>query len=88
MVLPNRNANKAKNKQDSQKTGKNALKITEQEKTVISYIEKNGSVDDDALQELLDIKQTRAYVLMKKMKEKGLITSKGRGVNKKYYLSF
>lgn len=80
MVLPNRNANI-----DNQK---NAISepITKQEQIIIDYIKENGSITDDELQDLLDVKKSRAYIIAKSMKEKNIIVTNGRGSDKKYYL--
>ena len=41
---------------------------------------------DEDLQELLNIKKTRAYLLARQMHENGLIEIIGRGAAKKYRL--
>ena len=43
---------------------------------------------DDELQELLNIKKTRAYLLTRQMSENGLIEIVGRGAAKKYKLKY
>lgn len=40
---------------------------------------------DYEVQELLHIKPTRTYAIMKSMREKGLVTQSGRGAEKRYY---
>ena len=50
----------------------------------IDFIEENGQITDCEVQELLEIKHTRAYTLMKKMEKDGLIAVVGRGSSKKY----
>ena len=65
---------------------KREKKITEQMKTIIDYIEKNGSINDEQIEALLNIKKTRAYVLTAQMKEMLLIKSSGRGKTKVYSL--
>ena len=42
---------------------------------------------EEDLQELLNIKKTRAYLLTRQMSENGLIDIIGRGATKKYKLS-
>lgn len=54
--------------------------------TVIDYLNENGEMTDNTMQELLDIKKTRAYLLARQMSEKGLINIVGRGAAKKYIL--
>ena len=41
---------------------------------------------EEELQELLNIKKTRAYLLARQMSESGLIDIIGRGAEKKYKL--
>ena len=78
IVLPNMNANNVK------ETTNTALAVTPQMQTVLDFIEKNGQITDSEVQELLDVKSTRAYTLMKEMEKDGLITIVGRGNGKKY----
>ncbi len=80
MILPNMNASAlAENKEKDI-----FLKITPQMQTVLDFIEENGQITDAGVQELLNIKSTRSYTLMKKMANEGLILIMGRGVDKKY----
>lgn len=81
IVLPNMNANSA--------AAESALKtvvITPQMKTVMDYLAEYGEMTDEDLQELLNIKKTRAYLLARQMNENGLIDIVGRGAAKKYKL--
>ena len=78
IVLPNMNGNYAN------KVTSVAPDVTPQMQAVIEFIEANGQITDNEVQELLEIKNTRAYTLMKKMEKDGLIVIVGRGVNKKY----
>lgn len=78
IVLPNMNSNNAK------ETINTAFAITPQMQTVLDFIEENGQITDSEVQELLDIKNTRAYTLMKQMEKDGLIVIVGRGSSKKY----
>ena len=45
-------------------------------------IDANALLDD--LQELLNVKKTRAYLIARQMSESGLINIVGRGTGKKY----
>lgn len=63
-----------------------ATVVTPQMKTVLAYLEKYGEMRDEDLQELLHIKKTRAYLLIRQMSEAGLIEVIGRGAQKKYKL--
>ncbi|WP_242956665.1 RNA-binding domain-containing protein [Tyzzerella sp. An114] len=62
------------------------LKITPQMKVVIDYLSEYGEIGEEELQELLNVKRTRAYLIARQMIEQGLIECSGRGTNKRYYL--
>ena len=94
LILPNMNNapeyviqadSKAISEQTSPSYGKSP--ITRQMKTVLNYLSKNNEISISELESLLDIKQTRAYILTKEMNELGLIEITGRGDNRKYRLS-
>ena len=57
-----------------------------QMKTVMDYLAEYGEMTDEDLQELLNVKKTRAYLLARQMNENGLIEIIGRGAGKKYRL--
>lgn len=80
MVLPNRNS--------ATETEKKVISTsaTAQEQIIIDYIKDNGSITDDEIQDMLDIKKSRAYNIVKSMKDKGVLVTKGRGNDKKHYL--
>lgn len=80
MVLPNRNA-----------TASNAdntvfVPITEQEQLIIDYIKKNGCITDDEIQSMLGIKKSREYLIIKSMRDKNLLVTQGRGIERKHRL--
>lgn len=79
-VLPNRNASIAKLTDIITET------LTKQEQIIIDYIKNNGFIADEKLQTLLNIKKSRAYSIIKSMKEKNIIVTKGRGNDKKHYM--
>lgn len=86
LVLPNMNANVEVVK-DTQETIETApIIVTPQMKTVLDYLTEYGEMADDDLQELLNVKKTRAYLLARRMSENGLIEVIGRGATKKYKL--
>ena len=58
--------------------------VTPQMMMVLDYLAEYGEMTDDDLQELLNIKKTRAYLLSRQMQENGLIDIVGRGAAKKY----
>lgn len=79
IILPNMNmVAKKEVKQDMN------LHITPQMQTILDYIEENGQITDMEVQKLLNVKNTRAYTIMKKMANEGYIIIIGRGVHKKY----
>ena len=77
MVLPNMNAvPNASIKQEAV--------ITPQMQKILSYISENEQITDEEVQSLLGIKKTRAFELMKQMRNMGLVQMIGRGVGKRY----
>ncbi len=85
LVLPNTN-NIPKSKDLNHFQEKPALCITPQMKAVLDYLSEYGEIGDEELQDLLNVKRTRAYLVARQMIEQGLIKSSGRGVNKRYYI--
>lgn len=65
---------------------KSSTKITPQMQMVIDYLRDYDEIADNDLQELLNIKETRAYVLTRQMAKMGLINISGRGKSRKYQL--
>ena len=57
-----------------------------QKKMVLSYLEEHKSMSEKELQELLQIRKTRAYLLSREMQEEGLIVIEGRGEKKVFRL--
>ncbi len=86
LVLPNMNAASAK--QDTTEIVQPAVSpiITPQMKTVLDYLQEYGEISNEDLQELLNIKTTRAYLLTKQMSENGLIEVIGKGNGRRYRL--
>ena len=83
LVLPNMNTMAAKEEMPV-KRAKAPQILTPQMKTVLDYLEEFGEMGEDDLQELLNVKRTRAYVLARQMSEEGLIEIIGRGAAKRY----
>ena len=79
MVLPNMNA-------VSDEVIKPEAVITPQMKKVLDYISEHGQITDEAIQTLLGIKKTRAFELMKQMRNMELINVVGRGSEKHYLI--
>lgn len=63
-----------------------AQRITPQIKAVLDYLSEYGEMGDEDLQDLLNVKRTRAYLVARQMLENGLITCSGRGSEKRYRL--
>ena len=80
MVLPNRNAAQASLPAPEPPSSV----ITSQMQTILDYISEHGQITDGEIQALLKLKKTRAYTLVRQMREMGLITAEGRGKEKKY----
>ena len=77
IVLPNMNAVAAA-------VPKQASPVTAQMQKVLDYISAHGHITDEEVQSLLGIKKTRAFELMKQMREMELVQMIGRGAEKKY----
>ena len=86
LVLPNMNAAATATESAPGETEKAPVLITPQMKNVMEYLAEYGEMTDEDLQELLNIKKTRAYLLARQMNENGLIEIIGRGTAKKYKL--
>ena len=84
IVLPNMNVVGSAIESVPAATAKSSTGITPQMKMVMDYLAEYGEMTDEDLQELLNIKKTRAYLLARQMNESGLIDIVGRGAAKKY----
>ena len=80
IVLPNMNAAAAA-------APKQASPMTAQMQKVLDYISEHDQITDEEVQSLLGIKKTRAFELMKQMRNMGLVQMIGRGAEKRYYLA-
>jgi len=86
LILPNMNAETGSNGSTAPENTSAPVVVTPQMKTVLDYLAEYGEMNDDDLQELLNVKKTRAYLLARQMNENGLIEIVGRGAEKKYKL--
>ena len=86
IVLPNMNVGSTENVRVPETGERSSVTVTPQMKAVIDYLAEYGEMTEDDLQELLNIKKTRAYLLSRQMFENGLIDIVGRGSAKKYVL--
>lgn len=85
LILPNTNyVNTIDNVSIKEKNA--APAITPQMKVVLGYLSEYGEISEEELQELLNVKRTRAYLIARQMLEQGLIQCSGRGISKRYYL--
>ena len=82
LVLPNMNMSKMSVHQPGIQR-----KTDEQKALIIKYLSENESATEDDLIGLLEVKKTRAYYILRKMIEEGLIVVNGRGRSKIYNLS-
>ena len=64
-----------------------AYQITGQERMVLDYFLDHSEITEEELMEYLDVKKTRAYIVARKMVEKGLLEIVGRGKSKRYRLA-
>lgn len=87
LILPNQN-NVVTSLEDAAApvSSQPAVQITPQMELVLDYLREYGEVSDEGLQELLNVKRTRAYLLARQMTEAGLIERSGRGTAKRYRL--
>ena len=79
MVLPNMNAVSAA-------TPKQAPPVTAQMQKVLDYISGHGQITEEEVRSLLGIKKTRAFDLMKQLRDMGRINAVGKGAGKKYVI--
>lgn len=86
IVLPNMNVVGTTTESTPETAERTLVVITPQMKTVMDYLAEYGEMTDEDLQELLNIKKTRAYLLARQMHENKLIDIIGRGAGKKYRL--
>ena len=81
ITLPNMNAAK----ENLTSSIKNS--VTPQMQLLLDYIKQHNDISDDKVQELLNVKRTRAFNLTKQMSDAGLVTIVGRGKTRKFVLA-
>jgi len=84
MILPNQNESRRK-ELDVVQEPKISFGSQAQIKQILTQIERSGFITEGEVQDLLGVKKTRAFILMKQMLDAGLIEVQGRGVGKKYF---
>ena len=87
IVLPNMNAYEPSSGAASKADEKISAAVTPQMKTVMNYLAEYGEMTDEELQDLLNVKKTRSYLIARQMYENGLIDIIGKGAKKKYKLT-
>jgi ATP-dependent DNA helicase RecG len=63
----------------------NVAATTPQMQVLLDYLAEHKEISDAGIQNLLNIKRTRAYTLTRRMIELGLIKTEGRGDRRKYF---
>jgi len=58
---------------------KSKIQQKPQHNVVLDYLKNNTFITNEVVQELLSVKQTRAYIIIREMVNKGLITKNGSG---------
>lgn len=87
LTLPNMNAPQKKRFAAKKMPTKKETSITtSQMKDIADYLEKYGEMNDADAQRILNLKRTRAYTVVRRMRENGLIVVRGRGADKIYKL--
>lgn len=64
----------------------NNYELTEQEETIIDYIKQYGFIRRSTVEDILGVKTTRAYELLKLMVSKNLILQEGNNKSIKYHI--
>lgn len=85
LVLMNMNAAPAAS-EEAAEARVAAPTITPQMRRVLDYLREYDEMSDEELQELLNIRRTRAYLLTRQMSEDGLIEIVDRGAARRYRL--
>lgn len=52
--------------------------------TILNYIANYGEVSLSKVQDILGVKKTRAYIIMKQLVDANVVKKLGRGKNQKY----
>ncbi len=87
IILPNKNRTQPSPKLNLAAEKTVSYKYPDkQQQTVITYLKQHQRISETELQQLLDVKRTRAYLIAREMMSSGLLAVSGRGSNKYYYL--
>lgn len=60
--------------------------ISQREEVIVNFIVEQGSITNEQIQSLLNVKKTRMYAIVKKMIEKGIVFAEGKAEKKRYFL--
>lgn len=63
---------------------KSTFKLTNQMVSILDYISEYDEITLEDVKNLLNIKETRAYVIMKQLTDAGIVEKIGRGKSQKY----
>ncbi|MBQ8165200.1 MAG: putative DNA binding domain-containing protein [Clostridia bacterium] len=83
IILPNMNNIISADKPVTEK-----LHLTAQKRKILEAAEYRGEITEADIKALLDVKDTRAYILMREMCDMGLMKQIGRGAEKKYVINY
>lgn len=86
LVLTNMNAAASDAPRSAPQACADTPAITPQMRRVLDYLREYDEMSDEELQELLNIRRTRAYLLTRQMNEEGLIEIVNRGAARRYRL--
>lgn len=62
----------------------NTLKLTEQEQTIVNFINEHGSIRRITVEDLLDVKISRAKEILSSLVDKNVLYIEGNGPSAKY----
>lgn len=83
LVLPNQNRNRLE--PSHSRTGAPQAGRNPQQLVILKAIRENGFIPEPQVMELLHVKKTRAYTVLREMVSSGLLVATGRGVTKKIF---
>lgn len=87
IVLPNMNTagKKIHGKEEKVGQAESPVTITKQQELILEYLSEHSEMSPEEVRELLNVRETRAYVIMKQLVDVGLIGTTGRGKTRRYY---
>ncbi|HJA68016.1 MAG TPA: putative DNA binding domain-containing protein [Candidatus Mediterraneibacter cottocaccae] len=87
IVLPNMNTagEEITETEERSEKAENSVKISKQQEMILEYLSEHSEMSSEEVRELLNIRETRAYVIMKQLADAGLIGITGRGKTRRYF---